>query len=64
MNARLEGKTCIVTGAGHRIGQAIAVRLAQKGANVVIGDIDLDAAKAVTAQIEVGGGRPSRTGSM
>jgi NAD(P)-dependent dehydrogenase (short-subunit alcohol dehydrogenase family) len=55
MNGRLEGETCIVTGAGHSIGQAVAVGLAQEGANVVIGDIDLDAAKAVAAQMRVNG---------
>ncbi len=57
MNGRLEGKTCIITGAAHGIGQAAAARLAQEGANVAIGDIDLDAAKAVAAQIGVDGGR-------
>ena len=57
MNGRLEGKTCIVTGAAHGIGQAVAVRLAREGANVAIGDIDLDAAKAVAAQIEADGGQ-------
>lgn len=57
MSGRLEGKTCIVTGAAHGIGQAVAVRLAQEGAGVVIGDIDLDAAKSAAAQIEADGGR-------
>lgn len=33
---RLEGKTAIVTGAGRGIGESIAVRLAQEGAEVLI----------------------------
>lgn len=36
----LGGQTAIVTGAGAGIGRAIAIGLAQAGANVVIGDID------------------------
>ena len=57
MSGRLEGKTCVVTGAAHGIGQAVAVRLAQEGANVAIGDIDFDAAKAVAALIQASGGQ-------
>lgn len=37
---RLDGQTAIVTGAGGGIGRAIAIGLAQAGANVVIGEID------------------------
>ena len=40
----LGGKTAIVTGAGgeHGIGRAIALRLAQEGANVVVTDVTLE----------------------
>lgn len=38
----LEGKTAIVTGAARGIGQAIALRFAQEGANVAFTDLRLD----------------------
>jgi NAD(P)-dependent dehydrogenase (short-subunit alcohol dehydrogenase family) len=37
---RFDGRTAIVTGAGHGIGKAIALRLAQEGAQVVAVDIN------------------------
>ncbi|MGH8699985.1 MAG: SDR family NAD(P)-dependent oxidoreductase [Burkholderiales bacterium] len=39
MQAKLEGRTAIVTGAGWGIGKAIATRLARDGANIVVADI-------------------------
>ena len=53
----LEGKVGIVTGAGSGIGRAIALRLADARAIVVINDINLDAAVAVCQEIVRGGGR-------
>jgi NAD(P)-dependent dehydrogenase (short-subunit alcohol dehydrogenase family) len=41
----------VVTGAGNGIGRAIARRMAQEGARVVVNDIDPDAAHAVAAEI-------------
>jgi NAD(P)-dependent dehydrogenase (short-subunit alcohol dehydrogenase family) len=41
----------VVTGAGNGIGRAIARRMAQEGARVVVNDIDADAAHAVAAEI-------------
>lgn len=41
----------LVTGAGSGIGQAIAVLLGQRGAHVVVADIDGDAARATAEQI-------------
>lgn len=51
-----KGLTAIVTGAASGIGQASAVSLAKRGANVVVADIDLDGAQATVSQIEQDGG--------
>jgi NAD(P)-dependent dehydrogenase (short-subunit alcohol dehydrogenase family) len=48
---RLSGKACVVTGAGAGIGEAIAVRLAEDGAQVAIADIDGDSAERVAARL-------------
>jgi acetoin reductase-like protein len=53
---RLEGKTAIVTGGAQGIGRATALRFAQEGARVVIGDLQADGAKAVEAEIGGQGG--------
>jgi NAD(P)-dependent dehydrogenase (short-subunit alcohol dehydrogenase family) len=42
---RLDGKVCIITGAGSGIGRASALLFAREGARVVVADIDLDAAR-------------------
>ena len=48
---KLKGRTAIVTGAGSGIGKALALRMAQDGANVVIADIrNHDAAAAEVAR--------------
>jgi NAD(P)-dependent dehydrogenase (short-subunit alcohol dehydrogenase family) len=39
MNERLKGRVAIVTGAAKGLGQAYAVRLAEDGADIALGDI-------------------------
>ena len=53
---RLQGKVALVTGSGQGIGRAIAVRLAQEGARVVVEDrSDSDAAEETLAQVRQAG---------
>ena len=51
--SRLAGKHVVVTGAGSGIGAGTAAVLADEGAKVACADIDLDAAKATAAGVDV-----------
>jgi 3-oxoacyl-[acyl-carrier protein] reductase len=53
----LEDKVAIVTGAGQGIGRGIALKLAEKGADVVISDIDLETATRTAKEIQTLGHR-------
>ena len=57
--SRFDGYTVVVTGAGNGIGTAISRRFADEGANVVVADIDADAAATQAAAL---GGRARSVG--
>ena len=52
----LKDKTIVVAGGATGIGAATALRLAEEGSRVVVGDINLDSARATAAKINEGGG--------
>ena len=47
----LSGRQAVVTGGGQGLGKAIALRLAEAGANVLIGDVNAERARAAAAEI-------------
>lgn len=53
----LKGKTAIVAGGARGIGAATARRLAEEGANVVIGDLLIDLAAETADAIKAAGGK-------
>jgi NAD(P)-dependent dehydrogenase (short-subunit alcohol dehydrogenase family) len=51
MHPKLQGMGAVVTGAGHGIGRALAIRLAAEGARVVVNDLDALAAHQVARKV-------------
>jgi NAD(P)-dependent dehydrogenase (short-subunit alcohol dehydrogenase family) len=57
MSGRLEGKVCVITGAGGGMGADAAARFVEEGAQVAVADIDGAAAEKVAGEV---GGLPVR----
>lgn len=53
----IKGKVALVTGGGQGIGRAIALRLAQDGADVAVADLDRSRAEAIADEIRALGRR-------
>jgi NAD(P)-dependent dehydrogenase (short-subunit alcohol dehydrogenase family) len=60
---RVEGKACVVTGAGSGIGRAIAQRLAEEGGKVLCVDLNLDSVTQTVAGIQAEGGVAKAVGA-
>jgi meso-butanediol dehydrogenase / (S,S)-butanediol dehydrogenase / diacetyl reductase len=54
---RLEGRTCVITGAARGIGRGIAGGLAREGAAVVVADVNEEGAESAAHAIRDDGGR-------
>lgn len=48
---RLKDKVVLITGAAQGLGEALAIRLSEEGAKVVVGDMNVEGAKNVAAQL-------------
>ncbi|MFT6991217.1 MAG: NAD(P)-dependent dehydrogenase (short-subunit alcohol dehydrogenase family) [Paraglaciecola sp.] len=59
MTHKFVGKVALITGAGSGIGQSTAIKLAKEGANILIVDLDREAAKSTRKMIESFSGQAS-----
>ena len=55
---RLKDKVVLITGAAQGLGEALAIRLSEEGAKVVVGDMNVEGAKNVAAQLAEGVATP------
>src|SRR5215470_13284293 len=53
---RVQDRVAVITGAANGLGQAIARRLAEEGAGVVLGDLDASGLEGTAASITTMGG--------
>ncbi|MCJ7626254.1 MAG: SDR family NAD(P)-dependent oxidoreductase, partial [Anaerolineaceae bacterium] len=53
----LDGQVALVTGGAGLLGQEFCKTLAQAGGQVVVADLDIDAAKRTAQEIEICGGK-------
>lgn len=51
MEKRLEGKTCVITGAARGIGKALAVKYAENGGNIVLIDLNKENIESTAKEI-------------
>jgi 3-oxoacyl-[acyl-carrier protein] reductase len=51
------GKTALVTGGARGIGRAIALKLAESGANIAVVDLEIETARQTAAEIEARGSK-------
>jgi len=58
---RFDRRAIYITGAGHGIGRAIALRLAAEGGSIAVSDIDAVAAEEVAREIVATGGKAFAT---
>lgn len=54
---KLADKVALVSGSGRGIGQAVALKLAEEGASVVVNDLDAGPAEETVARIKAAGGK-------
>jgi NAD(P)-dependent dehydrogenase (short-subunit alcohol dehydrogenase family) len=52
MAGRLEGKVCVITGAGGGMGADAAIRFTEEGAKIVVADVDAGAAEKVAGEVD------------
>jgi NAD(P)-dependent dehydrogenase (short-subunit alcohol dehydrogenase family) len=62
MAGDLTGTSALVTGGGSGIGRATSMLLAERGASVLVADIDTDKAESVAKEITAAGGAASGVG--
>ena len=52
---RIKNKVAIIIGASQGIGEAVAIRLAEEGAKLVLGDIKIESGKLLASKLEKNG---------